>query len=49
MDKFIAQKDETCGECGCEIPRGDWIWNDGWDDIRCDECYEKDYVGETYG
>lgn len=49
MDKIILQKDDICGECGCEIPKGDWCYSDGFDNLRCAECNEREEFAENYG
>lgn len=49
MDKFIAQKDEWCGQCGDTIYTGSWLYCDGWGNVRCVECYEKEEFAEQYG
>lgn len=49
MKKIISQKLEICGNCGCEIPKGEDCYSDEFEDIRCIECYENEMQGETYG
>ena len=49
MDKFICQKLEYCGQCGCELPEGSTAYSDGYDEIRCPDCYQNDQIGEIYG
>lgn len=49
MQKFIAQKDEFCSDCGCELPTGSWFYTDGFGSCRCEECQENEMLGETYG
>ena len=48
MDKIIIQTDSLCGNCGCELPKGSWAYSDGFDDLRCDDCYDNDQLGENY-
>jgi hypothetical protein len=49
MEKIILQKDDTCGECGSELPKGSSAYSDGFDNLRCIDCYDNDYLGENYG
>lgn len=49
MKKFIAQKDEICGQCGVELPRGEFIMINYFDEVLCCDCYDNEYIGETYG
>ena len=41
MDKIILQSDSLCSECGCELPKGSFAYTDGYDNLRCVDCYEK--------
>jgi hypothetical protein len=38
MSKFIAQKEMVC--CGCyrEIQKGEWVYENCWEDIFCESC-----------
>lgn len=39
MSKFIAQTEERCINCDREIPAGEVIWINEFDEaILCDEC-----------
>ena len=49
MEKFITQKDEVFGECGEELYTGTYAYTDNYENVRCVDCYEKNYIGETYG
>jgi hypothetical protein len=49
MDRFITQKDEICGECGFELPKGSPCFTDPYDNLRCIDCYEDEMQGEIYG
>ncbi len=49
MEKIIAQKDELCGNCGCEIPKGTMCFSDESEDIRCTDCRQDEMQGEIYG
>ena len=49
MEKIILQIDSTCGNCGCELPKGSKAYSDGFDNLRCPDCYEDEMQGETYG
>jgi hypothetical protein len=49
MKKIITQKDEICGHCGFELPKGTICYSDEFEEIRCVDCYEDEFMGETYG
>lgn len=49
MEKIITQKDELCGNCGCELPKGTTCYSDESEDVRCVDCYDNDLRGEIYG
>ena len=45
MLKYIAQQDEICEECGCDIPKGDIFYaadHDDTDYILCQDCYSEE-------
>ena len=51
--KIITQYDITCGECGCDLPKGSWCYLDEVEGAKCEECNEeecneRDMFGETY-
>lgn len=42
MSKFIAQKEEVCSGCYREIQKGEWVYENCWEDIFCLDCEEED-------
>jgi len=46
MSKFICQKEEVCSVCKRELQRGEWAYENVWDDIFCEECEEIERDGE---
>lgn len=45
MNKYIATEDLICGECGCKLPKGEFVYGEGY----CEECYWTELRGEIYG
>lgn len=37
---FIAQNDETCNDCGCELPRGSHCLVSD-EELICEDCAER--------
>ena len=52
MKRFIAQKEERCSNCECELPKGSNVYISEYDEVMCEDCFdesERNYRGETYG
>lgn len=46
MSKFIAQKELVCAGCYREIQKGEWVYENVWEDIFCESCEEIERDGE---
>jgi len=42
LEKIIAQKIETCNDCGTEIQEGEFCYSDDFenDTVVCRDCFE---------
>jgi len=49
MERIIIQKDGLCRECGRELPKGERCYSDEFEFTLCDDCYQSEVIGETYG
>lgn len=56
MQKFIQQSDGQCDQCQAEIPKGQFIYVDGYENLLCEACGseqaeedELNLLGDEYG
>jgi len=42
MPRIILQSEDVCAGCGCELHKGENVWENFLQEIFCEECEEID-------